>query len=224
MEKLGSNYPQPEGADQGIYKRGQSYRDAERHSPRYRSAKRADHILVTLTEIVTFYQEKENPAIFVFGNLASGKSTFCRKIQSYLREMNWAYFSLDDYRKKSFQLNPGIASWDKEKRAQKMLFTDLREALRQRQMIIIESTYLTNPWAKAVRENKLDLFMIKISTDRNICYQRYVEREDKNNNSPALRLMVTKRANSPFHKTYDHIAFKYHIEKHRYNAHVTFIE
>lgn len=131
--------------------------------------------------------------------------------------------SMDYFRKKAFIQHPGLPDYKKEKIAQKMMSETLSSAIATKSMIIIEATYITKIWRRAIKKHKLDLFLIKVSADRYTCYQRYMERESRFNMAPALRVMATKKTNTPFHKSYDHISFIYHQQKTIYQPHVNFI-
>jgi predicted kinase len=113
-------------------------------------------------------------AIIIIGNIASGKTTLARRIQSHLPDFQ--YICLDDIRLEQVEANPDINSVVMERESQKKAF----EKIDQNRFIVYESTGASQFYHKALNriKDQYQCFTIKILSNPKQCIKRFHQRKE----------------------------------------------
>jgi dephospho-CoA kinase len=111
--------------------------------------------------------------IIVFGNIASGKSTFSRHLLGHFP--NYQHICLDDFRLEAAR-HTDLLPIQREKLAEKLCL----EAITQADNIILETTAASQFWETmwfALRQMGFKTVNVKIDCPVNICVQRFNNRK-----------------------------------------------
>lgn len=113
-------------------------------------------------------------AIVVFGNIASGKSTFCEYLLRLLKDDQYKWFSIDHYRA-AVTGRPNMHDFVRELEAKKMYMADLDRC----EKAIIETTACSKLWDDThfkLKSYRVDTIFVRIECPLGLCYERYIAR------------------------------------------------
>jgi uridine kinase len=111
--------------------------------------------------------------IIVFGNIASGKTTFCKQLEKVLP--HFKYVSLDEFRKEVYKNLTGLDKHNKEAIAKKMVL----EVLRSKKQVIFETVGIGSFYEECYKliVSKMNVISVYIAADAQTCKNRYKDRE-----------------------------------------------
>jgi predicted kinase len=119
--------------------------------------------------------------IIIFGNIASGKSTFCEALKIVVQG-DYKHICLDEYRLK-YANTPNMFPIERERAAEK----DCLNALLNTQNVIWETTFITrfakNAYAQIKQQGDVDQTLIRIKCPAHICLQRFYLRQYNGHNA-----------------------------------------
>jgi len=111
--------------------------------------------------------------ILVYGNIAAGKSTFCKLLLPKLQ--GFTYLCIDDVRQSIYEKNPKLNDWERDKLAEKKVYDTLKKGSK----IIFETTAANQLYIRLRNEvfASKKVFYLHIECSVNECYKRHFARK-----------------------------------------------